>query len=48
MVARNMGDRERTIEHHPGPEWRRTLAAILSAMIVSAVVWGIVVFFDVH
>jgi len=29
-------------------EWRRTLTAILSAAIVSAVVWGIVVFFDVR
>jgi hypothetical protein len=32
----------------PGAEWRRTAAAILSALIVSALVWGVVVFFDVH
>jgi uncharacterized RDD family membrane protein YckC len=35
-------------EPRPRTEWRRTLAAILSAMIVSAVVWGIVVVFDVR
>jgi hypothetical protein len=32
----------------PRSEWRRTLTAILSAAIVSAVIWGIVVFFDVR
>jgi hypothetical protein len=32
----------------PRTEWRRTLTAIVSAAIVSAVVWGIVVFFDVR
>ena len=29
-------------------QWRRTLAAFVSAMVVSAVVWGAVVLFDVH
>ncbi|HVU51751.1 MAG TPA: hypothetical protein VHL80_13740 [Polyangia bacterium] len=39
---------DRKSAQHPRADWRRTLAAILSAMIVSAVVWGIVVFFDVR
>jgi hypothetical protein len=43
-----MADGEAKTQHLPHKEWRRTLTAILSAMIVSAVVWGIVVFFDVR
>jgi hypothetical protein len=43
-----MADRETRLDHAPRTEWHRTLAAIVSAMIVSAVVWGIVVFFDVR
>jgi hypothetical protein len=38
----------RTIDERPRADGRRTVAAILSALIVSAVVWGVVVFFDVR
>ena len=43
-----MADGNPKTDHPPRAEWRRTLTAILSAMIVSAVVWGIVMFFDVR
>jgi hypothetical protein len=43
-----MAEEVRRTDHSPHAEWRRTLTAILSAMIVSAVVWGIVVLFDVR
>jgi hypothetical protein len=43
-----MAQLQRKTETPPRAEWRRTLTAILSAMIVSAVVWGVVVFFDVR
>jgi hypothetical protein len=43
-----MVHREQTNDGQPGGESRRTLAAILSAIVLSAVVWGVVVFFHVN
>jgi hypothetical protein len=43
-----MTERDRTSNGPPGAEWRRTITALLSAAIVSALVWGVVVFFHVR
>jgi hypothetical protein len=44
MVAKQ----ESAPQDRPDPKGLRTLAAVLSAMLLSAIVWGAVVLFDVH
>jgi hypothetical protein len=44
MVAQQ----DSTTHDRPDAKDHRTLAAILSAMVLSAIIWGVVVFFNVR